>query len=68
MTQKEMVIDHIKTYGFITPLEAMQEYGIYRLAARINELKASGLNIKTSTISSKNRHGKTVTFASYSLS
>lgn len=35
MTQTERVIKHLKEHGSITPLEAIREYGITRLGARI---------------------------------
>lgn len=39
MTQTEKVLRHMKRFGSITPLEAMEEYGIMRLGARIWDLK-----------------------------
>lgn len=35
MTQTEQVLRHLQDYGSITPVEAMAEYGIMRLGARI---------------------------------
>lgn len=35
MTQTERIIKHLKEHGSITPLEAIKEYGITRLGARI---------------------------------
>ena len=46
----------------ISPLEALQEYGCFRLAARIAELREDGLNIET--VQTK-QNGKT--FATYQL-
>jgi hypothetical protein len=34
-----MIEDYLDTYGEITPLEAMRDLGIYRLASRISDLK-----------------------------
>ena len=42
MTQTEKVLRHMKRFGSITPLEAMEEYGIMRLGARIWDLKREG--------------------------
>lgn len=54
MTQKQVILKHLKTYNpdtgrrhTITPLEALGMFGIYRLAARIKELKEDGYNIVT---------------------
>jgi len=47
MTQVEAVILHLKTVGPIDPLTAMRQYGIMRLAARVQDLRDSGMRIKT---------------------
>lgn len=36
---------HLRDYGSITPLDAMREYGIMRLASRISDLRKGGVNI-----------------------
>ena len=43
MTQCELIQRHLEDYGSITSLEAMQEYGIMRLASRIADLKQMGV-------------------------
>lgn len=53
MTQIERVIKHLKEYGSITPLEAIREYGITRLGARIWDLRDLGYDIETQTETSK---------------
>ena len=68
MTQCEMILKHMEDYGSITSLEAMQEYGIMRLASRITDLKKAGYPIRREMVSRKNSYGETVTFARYSLS
>ena len=45
MSQCNRVLQHLQAYGSITPLEAMQEYGIMRLGARIYDLKKKGIRI-----------------------
>ena len=67
MTQCEQIIRHMEECGSITSLEAMQEYGIMRLASRITDLKKSGIPIHRDMITQKNRYGETVTFARYSI-
>ena len=49
-TQCELVADHIETYGGITAWEAIKEYGITRLAARIHELQGTGQVMKAEDI------------------
>ena len=47
----------------ITPIDALNKFGCFRLAARIADLRKSGHNIWTDSMT---KDGKT--FASYSLS
>lgn len=44
MTQTEKIKRHLETYGSITPMDAIMDYGIMRLGARIFELKESGVD------------------------
>lgn len=50
MTQKQMIMNHLRTYGGITPLEALQKYGCFRLGARISDLKGDGYVIRTDMV------------------
>lgn len=68
MTQCETILRHLEACGSITSLEAMQEYGIMRLASRIADLKTAGYHIRREMVTRMNRYGETVTFARYSLS
>lgn len=65
ITQNEMIIQYIKDYGSITPLEALQEFGCMRLASRIRELKKKGYEINSCIIKSKNRYGKPMHYTKY---
>ena len=67
MTQCERIQRHLEDYGSITSLEAMQEYGIMRLASRISDLKRLGIPIKKEMVSGKNRYGESTTYARYTL-
>ena len=67
MTQKEMVLQHMKERGSISSFEAFTEYGITRLAARIHDLRDDGYKIKGSIHNARNRFGKTVRFERYTL-
>lgn len=42
-----MTIEYIELYGSITPLEALDAFGCYRLAARISDLRKQGYSIIT---------------------
>ena len=67
MTQKQMILQHMKETGSITPGTALEEYGCFRLAARIADLKDDGVEIRTEIEKRKNRYGKTVRYARYRL-
>jgi len=46
MSQLDLVKTHLKNHGYITQVIA-SNYGIRRLASRINDLKNKGVNINT---------------------
>lgn len=45
--QTQLVLDHLTTYGHITPVEAGAVYKIRCLPKRISELKEAGVLIQT---------------------
>ena len=61
-TQENQILNHLKQHKLITSWEAIQEYRITRLSARIYELREKGYQIITKNIT---ENGKT--FAEYSL-
>ena len=67
MTQTDRILRHLRDYGSITPLEALQEYGCMRLGARIYDLKRAGYNIQTSYVAGVNRYGEKTRWARYEL-
>lgn len=66
-TQCDLILMHMKKYGSITHMEAETEYGIARLASRINDLRRQGVAIKSEIITGKNRRGETTHYAKYML-
>lgn len=66
-TQCDLILMHMKKYGSITHMEAETEYGIARLASRINDLRRQGVAIKSEIVTGKNRREETTHFARYSL-
>lgn len=67
MTQNEMILQHLKDYETITSWEAIQEYGITRLSAKIYNLRKMGYKISNETMTQRNRYGKMVHFDKYKL-
>jgi hypothetical protein len=62
-TQKDNVLKHLKSGREINSLDALEQYGCFRLAAVIWNLRDEGHKIITSPVISK--YGKS--FASYKL-
>jgi len=61
-SQKENILEYLEIGNKITPLEALYQFGSFRLSAIIFDLRQEGFNIIT--------HNKTVdgkTFAEYEL-
>ena len=67
-TQKAFILEHLKRFGSIEPMTALSEYGIYRLASRISDLRKEGYNITKEMKESVSRiTGRTVHYAKYKL-
>ena len=66
-SQCELVLNHLNEHGSITSLEAMNEYGIMRLASRISDLKRTGVKIHSKTIAGVSRRGEKIHYSQYSL-
>jgi hypothetical protein len=49
-TQKEKILEHLKTRRQLTPLEALRRFGCFRLAARVKELREDGHHIHTTLV------------------
>lgn len=67
MTQNEQILEHLKRNRGITSIEAINEYGITRLSARIADLRRDGHIIGAESVTYKRTDGKKTTFVRYSL-
>lgn len=68
VTQKRLILEHLKRFGSIEPMTALREYGCYRLSGRISELRSEGVNIRTDYIMQRSKvTGYFVKFANYIL-
>lgn len=54
MSQKEQILNYIRTHGSISDEDAAREFRCYRLSARIFDLRQDGIKIQTDMIRSKN--------------
>ena len=55
MTQTQAIRKHLIERGSLTPVDALNLYGCFRLAARIRDLRAEGLDVQTTK---EQRNGK----------
>lgn len=67
LTQCMKIVKYLHDFGSITPVQAMQDLGVMRLAARISDLEAEGWEIQHDRETGRNRYGEKTTYAKYSL-
>lgn len=67
MTQNERVWEYLQEHGTITAKEAMDELGIFRLGARVYELRKQGREILTEWVTVQNRYGEDCRVKSYGV-
>ena len=65
--QTKRVLRHLEIYGKITPMRAWELCGVYRLSARIYELRKAGYNIVKEHVQVFNRYGEKCRVAEYRL-
>ena len=61
-SQNKDILEALQAGRSLTPIDALNEFGCFRLGARIHDLRGSGHNIIPTTI---HENGKT--FARYSM-
>jgi sulfur transfer protein SufE len=54
MSQTKQIADYLSKGKKLTPIQALDKFGCFRLAARIAELRNQGMNIVTKTIKLEN--------------
>lgn len=67
-TQCERLLEYLKEHKEIQPLKAWRELGIYRLGARVFDLRKDGHNIASDYQTITNRFGAKCRVATYRLS
>ena len=55
MSQNKQIADYLNKGKKLTPIDALNKFGCFRLAARIADLRNEGMNIVTSTIKLENK-------------
>lgn len=66
-TQCRRILDYIAVHGGITPMEAIIDLGVFRLASRISEMRKDGIDIKDEWVKVTNRFGETCRVKKYSM-
>ena len=66
-TQNQKILDYMEKFGGITQYEALFDLGVMRLASRISDLRRAGHDIKSETITVKNRFEEECHVSRYSL-
>jgi hypothetical protein len=66
-SQTEIIRHHLREEGAITQREAAIEYGIFRLAARIYDLRQEGLPVQSTLTDVQTRSGRITQVAEYEL-
>ena len=66
MSQTERLLKALKT-GPVNPLSAWIDLGIYRLAARVSDLRAAGHNVERRMVQVQNKYGEPCVVAEYRL-
>ena len=67
MTQKQRILDYLKSGKTLTRLNSWSELGILEAPARISELRTEGHLINTEMVEVTNRFGERVKVAKWSL-
>ena len=62
-SQNAMILNFLESGGSLTPIEALEKFQCFRLAARMNDLRKKGYIIQTEIL--KDDNGKS--YASYSI-
>ena len=61
------VLNHLKVYGSISQMEAVEYYNLYRLGSVIFSLRKRGYNIATEDIPFTSKYGIKGSYAKYHL-
>jgi hypothetical protein len=55
MSQTTQIANYLNKGKKLTPIDALNKFGCFRLAARIADLRNDGMNIKTTIVKLKNK-------------
>jgi hypothetical protein len=55
MSQNKQIADYLNKGKKLTPIDALNKFGCFRLASRINDLRNDGMKISTKIIKLENK-------------
>ena len=55
MSQNQQIANYLNKGRKLNPIDALNKFGCFRLAARIADLRNDGMNIKTTIVKLKNK-------------
>lgn len=68
LTQAQRILNYMQTHKKgISPIDALEKFGCFRLSGRIFELREAGYDIVTNIEETTNKDGETKRYARYSL-
>ena len=67
MSDKNRILQYLRDHGTITPMDALNSFGCYRLGARIWDLRHDGHSISTEMVEGRDRNGERERYARYRL-
>ena len=67
ITQRDLILQYLKDFESITPLEAYNDLGITKLATRVSEMRKDGIEIDGEMVAVKNRRGNICHVMRYTL-
>jgi hypothetical protein len=56
MTQTKSILNYLQKGFSITPLEALDKFGCFRLGARIHDIKELGYDVQSKIVRSGKKH------------
>lgn len=65
--QNTRILDYLAEHGSITPIEALNKLGVFRLASRISDLRRKGYDFDAEMVTVENMWGEKCRVKRYSL-
>lgn len=67
LSQTERLRRHLEACNTVNPLEAWRQLGIYRLSARIRDLREAGVDVRGEFVKVENQFGEPCRVMRYSM-